>query len=200
MKLLKLAAIVIIICFTGCEVMRTLTVTVDYSPKLVLQPGLTTILLINRFDLSTIKHGTQRRKDAIKSGAIGGILYAQNELRKLPNTRVINIADSVNLNVNTDSIKTLATKYQADYVLALNSFTANIDMSEMNSSTVSYNRTAEINFTLYEANGAYSKKLNGAINESQADQPNMGLIATLILMPTVGGNRQSIVLSAEHAT
>jgi hypothetical protein len=199
MKLLKLAGIVLIVCFSSCEVMKIATVNVEYSPKLTFKPGLTTILLIDRFDLSTIK-GTQRKKDAIKAGAIGALRYAQNQLAQLPNTKVINIIDSVGLKVNIELIETQAAQYHADYVLALYDFSADIDMAEMNSSTVSYNRSASIKFNLYEANGLFNKKLDGTINEVQADRPSIGLIANLIFTPTVGGNKQAIVLSAEHVT
>jgi len=180
--------------------MKITTVNVEYTPKLTFKPGLTTILLVNQFDMAVIKRGTQRKKDAIKEGAIGSLRYAQNQLRQLPNTKVINITDSVDFKVNADSVKTLAAKYHADYILALTNFYADIDMAEMNSSTVSYNRSARVSFSLYEANGLFSKKLDGNINEAHSDQPNMGLLATLIFTPTVGGNKQAIITVAEHAT
>jgi hypothetical protein len=200
MKLLKFVCIILLFCCSSCEVLKYTTVNVEYTPRLTLKPGLTTVLLINQFDLSIIKRGTQRKKDAIKAGAIGSLRYAQNQLRQLPNTKVINIADSVDLKVNTDSVKALTEKYHVDYVLALNNFYADIDMAEMNSATVSYNRSAEVHFSLFDGSGVFNKKLDGTITEAHSDQPNMGLIATLIFMPSVGGNKQSIITAAEHAT
>jgi tetratricopeptide (TPR) repeat protein len=200
MKLLVFAGFILMMFLSACTVPQYVMVPVDYTPKLYFSPDSTSILLINQFDIKKAKINNKRRLDAIKAGAFASIKYAGMQLKQLPRVKVINIADSVDLKVNSDSINPLALKYHANYVLALENYDANISLGDVQSSTVSYNSSAMVAYKLYESNGIYFKKLAGAVTEPQSETPNMGLLGNLIIHPTVGGNQGSVIAATEHAT
>lgn len=200
MKLLKTACIIVLLFFSACSVPLYVAVPVDYTAKLSFRPDSTTIVLINQFDINQAKVNNKKKLDVLKAGAFAAISYAGFELTQLPHVNVINLVDSVNLTVNTDSIKAVAAKYHAHYVLVLKSFTADIGLSEITEYTTYYNTNVGVNFMLYESNGIYYRKLNGTAEDPQSEQPYFGLFATLLIHPTVKGNKQSIKTSAEHAT
>lgn len=189
-----------ILVLSGCDVMKYVTVSVDYTPKQVFRPDSTKIVLINQFDIRTLKNITNRKAESIKAGALGSLKYAYKQLTQLPNVKVTYLVDSVYFTTNTDSIKTLAEKYHADYVLALVDFKPNIDMTGSDNDNVYYSSSVNLSFLLYEKNGLFTKTLNGFMNEPKFQQPNVGLIGNLIFQPTVGGNKNSIIATAEKAT
>ncbi len=199
MKLFKPACLIILIFLSACNSFKYLAVPVDYNPKFSFKPDTTTILLINQFDFSKLNANTKRRLDALKSGAFASIKSAQNQLSLLPHVHVINLADSVMLKINPDSIKYLASQYHSDYVLALSHFSADIVLSDVQSSVAYYNSVVAVSFELYESNGIYSKKLHGAANDPQSSGSYPGFIASLVIHPTVGGNKGAINSTAEHA-
>ncbi|ASU32942.1 hypothetical protein MuYL_1042 [Mucilaginibacter xinganensis] len=173
---------------------------VDYTAKLNFRPDSTIIVLINQFDVTQAKVNNKKKLDVIKSGAAAAINYAGLELGSLPHVKVINLVDSLNLPVNTDSVKLIAAKNKANYVMALKGFSADIGLSEISNNTSYYNTNTTVNFVLYENNGIYYRKLDGKSVDPQSEQPYMGLIPTLLIHPTIKGNKQSIKTSAEHAT
>ncbi|WP_073402787.1 DUF6340 family protein [Mucilaginibacter sp. OK098] len=200
MKLLKLACIILLLFFSACTVPLYVAVPVDYTAKLNLRPDSTTIVLINQFDLSQAKITNLKKLNVIKAGAIAAINYAGLELGQLPHVKVINLVDSAGLALNTDSVKLTALKYKANYVLALKNFTADIGLSEIANYTSYYNTNTAVDFVLYESNGIYHRDLKGTAVDAQSEQPYFGLLPTLLIHPTVKGNKQSIKTSAEHAT
>jgi hypothetical protein len=200
MKIIKSTVFILLILLSACSSSKYVSVPIDYNPKSVFKPDTTTILIVNRFDLNKAKSGSKRKQDVIRAGALASIQYAQKKLAALPHVYVINLTDSVDMKVSTDSIKTLAAKYHSDYVLALTYFAADISMNGVENSTAYYNTNLEVDYMLYEDNGLYSKKLTGLTTEAQSSQPYMGLIGSLIIHPTVGGNQGSIVTAAENAT
>ncbi len=200
MKRLLLLGLVITLFFSSCVQFKYLPVPVDYGAKFSFKPDTTTILLINQFDFNKLKINNKRKLDAIKSGAFTATKYAGNRLTQIPHVRVINLVDSATVSTTADSIKDLAAKYNSDYVLALTNFTADIVLSGTTSSVAYYNSDVLVNFTLFEGNGIYFRKLAGAVNEPQSQGIYLGLFASLVIHPTVGGNKGSINSSAEHAT
>lgn len=200
MKMLKFFGFCLLVMLSSCDSMKYLPVSLDYTPNLTFKPGPSTILIVNKFDINLLQNFTKRRIRAIKAGAIAAVNYAQTELQQLPNMKVINLVDTVDFKINTDSIKVLALTNHADYVLTLDNFIPSIDLTELNNSFASYTSTVQIDFTLFENGGLNSKKLNAILNEPHSEMPNMGLIGNLILQPTVGGNKESVMLSAQHAT
>jgi|EP01037_Dinobryon_pediforme_P008405 tetratricopeptide (TPR) repeat protein len=199
MKIFTLASITLVLFLSACSVPRYVDVPIEYSPKLTFKPGATTILLVNKFNPDSLKIRNKRKLAAIKSGAFTALKYAEARLGQLPNVKVINLTDSVTLSANTDSIRYLVSKYKTDYVLTLDKFSADIGLEAIDNSTAYYSSNVVVDFTLYESNGIFSKKLGGTVNDPQAETPNYGLFGNLLIHPTVGGSKESINISAEHA-
>ena len=200
MKLLRFIFPGLIIILSACNTPKYLSVPIDYNPKLSFKPDTTTILLINQFDFGKLKINSKRKLNVLKMGAFTSIKYAERQLVQLPHVRIIKLVDSVTLKTTTDSIAQLALQYHSDYVLALSDFDSDINLSGVQSFTAYYNRNALVEFTLYEGNGVYSKKLKGTTTDPQPSIPYWGLIGSLIIQPTVGGNPAAVNASVEHAT
>jgi hypothetical protein len=197
MKLIKFIVFIGVLFLSACTVEQYVTVPVNYNAKLTF-PDSTKILLINQFDVSKAKITNPKKLKVIKAAAYTSVKYAETRLKKLPKVRVINLVDSVNFNVNTDSIKLLALKYHVNYVLALKNFTADIVIGGVDNGTAYYNTTAEVNFMLFQNDGIYFKKLNGKVSDPQSE--GSGLIGSMVFRPTVRGNRSSVNFAAQHAT
>jgi tetratricopeptide (TPR) repeat protein len=200
MKPIKLVLLIFILCLTSCGQFKFLSVPIDYDPRFSFKPDTTTILLINQFDVAKTKIGTKRKTDVYRAGIFSAVKYARMQLSGLPHVKIINLVDSASVKPTIDSIKVLAAQHHADYVLALTNFDADISLDGVQSSTAYYTSNVSVNFTLFEANGIFFKKLQGISNEPQFSGPYMGLIASLLIHPTVGGNKDAITISAEHAT
>lgn len=99
-----------------------------------------------------------------KAAAYTAINNAAIQLHALPGVKVVQLVDSVNFTANTDSVKFLAKKYKAAYVLAFEDFKGETKWKQDYYNGVpSVYRVSVVNtsFTLYEANGIYFRKLNG---------------------------------------
>jgi hypothetical protein len=199
-KILKFTGFIVILFLSACSIPQYVTVPVNYNPKLPFRPDTTTILIINRLDLSRANINAGKKLDVIKAGAFTSVRYAEIQLKQLPHVGVINLVDSGTFNITTDSIKFLALKYHSDYVLSLENFSANIVLADVQNSTSYYNTTVEVNYTLYEGNGTYSKKLNGTAADHQSMVPYVGFIGSLIIHPTIRGSKSVINISAQDAT
>ncbi|TWI98891.1 hypothetical protein JN11_03080 [Mucilaginibacter frigoritolerans] len=200
MKILKPILVALFLLLSGCEVTQYVSIPLEYSPKKLFKPGTVTVLLINQYDLSVAKNYTKRKLAAIQAGAYSSLKYAETQLKQLPNTKTISLVDSTQFAANTDSIKLLAAKYHADYVLALNKFTASVDLDNIDNSTAYYNSSVQVEFILYEGDGVHFKKLNGQAIEAQPETPYMGLLGSLVVHPTVGGSKATINIAAQNAT
>jgi len=200
MKILKFAGLILIAFLSACEVTRFVPVQVEYSARTLFRPDSTSILLIDQFDLSHQTKYNKRQLSVIKSGVLASVKYAQAQLIKLPNVKVISLVDTSGFITNKDSVKDLALKYHADYVLALQGFGAGIDLGAMDYSTVSYNSNVEVHYKLFANGGVIYKNLDGSVNQALPDLPNLGFFGNLIVTPGIGGNRKSIVSLAEQAT
>jgi len=198
-KLLQFTGLIFILFLGACDIPQYVTVPVNYNPKLPFRPDTTTILIINRFDFSQTKISAGKKLDVIKAGALTSVMYAETQMQQLPHVRVINLVDSA-LNITTDSIKFLASKYHSDYVLSLESYSAYIVLAGVENSTSYYNTNIEVNYTLFEGNGVYYKKLKGTAVDHQSSAPYFGLIASLVIHPTVRGNKSAINMSTQNAT
>jgi len=185
---------------SACEVTRFVPVQVEYSAKVLFRPDSTTIVLIDQIDLTHETRYNKRQLAVVKAGIITSIEYAQAQLIKLSNVKVINLVDTAGFVSNKDSINDLAVKYHADNVLSLQGFAAGIDFSGMDNSSVSYNSNVSVSYKLFANGGAIYKKLEGSVNQALPDLPNLGFFGNLIVTPGVGGNRKSIVSLAQQAT
>jgi hypothetical protein len=203
MNWLKLGIISGFILFLGgCDVEQYVNVPVSYTPKLVFNPGTTSILLINQFEINKTKINNDKKLGVIKAGAFTAIKYAEAQLKELPNVKVTSLVDSAAFALNTDSIKFLASKYHVNYVLALKNFNADIVLGTIEGSQAYYNTNVEVNFVLYgvEGNTILAKKLNGKTSDPQVGGEFPGLLGSIIIHPTVRGSKSSINISAQNAT
>lgn len=179
---------------------QAVDVTVSYAAKYRLRPDTNTIVLINQFDIGSLKIGNKKALAVTREAAYAAIKHGGFQLGQLPHTKIINIVDSVSLAVSTDSIKQIAAKYHANYVLALKNFSAKITVGEVSDYGTSYNSSLVTDFMLYEDNGVFFRKLNGAAEDPIVQQISAGLIMSLIFQPTIKGNKAAIRASAEHAS
>jgi tetratricopeptide (TPR) repeat protein len=169
-KLFKLVCILFVVSLTSCSVVQYATVPVDYAPKLVFNHDTAHVLLVNRlaFDSTRI---SKRKIAGLKAAAYSAVLSAQKQLKMLPGIKVTSLIDSVQFNVNTDSIKHLAAAHKANYILTLDDFNAGIALDGVqydgNAQIAYYSAKAKVTFTLYESNGIYFKKLKGTADEPE---------------------------------
>ncbi|HEY9195512.1 MAG TPA: hypothetical protein VIM77_04580, partial [Mucilaginibacter sp.] len=118
--------ILIIAFLSSCSIPQYVNVPVNYAPKLGFRHDTTTIVVINRFNPDSVKKASPRVKNIYKTGAYSAIKEAATQLKFLHGVHTIKIADSLNLEVNNDSVKFLAAKYKAHYVLALNNYSIGV--------------------------------------------------------------------------
>jgi tetratricopeptide (TPR) repeat protein len=169
-KLFKLICILFIAGLTSCNVVQYATVPVDYGPKLVFNPDTTNLLVINKltFDSTRI---SKRKIVALKAAAYSAVATAEKQLGMLPGVKVISLVDSVNFTATADSVKHLATAYKANYVLTFDDFNAGVVLDNVqydgNAQVAYYSTKAKADFTLYENNGIYFKKLKGVAEEPE---------------------------------
>jgi len=199
MKLLSPLFVIVMFFLVSCETPLYVSVPVEYTPRAYFSKDSTTIAIINQFDADALKIGNKRKLAAIKAGAYTATKSAGVLLNQLQHVKTISLVDSADFKPNIDSVKLIAEKYKANYVLVLKNFNAGIGISDINNYTTSYDTNVGVNFLLYESNGVYYKKLNGAANDPKSDEPYMGLLAAIVLQPTVGRNKVAINSSTEHA-
>lgn len=199
MKLLSPLLVVSLLFLISCKTPLYVSVPVKYTPRYYFNKDTTTIALVNQFDANALKIGNKKKLGAIKAGAYTALKSAGMQLEQLQHVKTINLADSADFKPNTDSVRLIAKKYKADYVLVLKNFSAGIGISDISNSTTYYDTNVSVNFLLYESNGVYYKKLNGAANDPKSDEPYNGLLAAIIFQPTVGRNKAAINGATEHA-
>jgi tetratricopeptide (TPR) repeat protein len=160
-------------------------------------------LVINRFVFDSTKIVNKRKLSVFKAGAYSAVSGAIGQLKLLPGVRITNLVDSVNFTANTDSVKQLAATYKANYVLTLDKFNAGIVLDNVQydgyAQTAYYNTKAKVDFTLYESNGIYFKKLSGVADDPQSEGDYAGPLVSLLIHPTIKGNSISINASARNA-
>jgi tetratricopeptide (TPR) repeat protein len=200
MKLIQVALLSFILALAACSVPQYVSVPITYAPQRAFNPDSTTIVLINQFDAAQTGLTNKKKLDVIKAGAFSSLRFAEMQLKALSKVRVINQVDSTTFHLNTDSVPMIARRYRANYVLALKNFSADIVLDEVQSSIAYYNTNVTVEYTLYEDNGIYYKKLKGLANDPQSEGEYPGLLGSLIIHPTVKGNKASIVTSAQNAT
>ena len=170
MKLFKLICILFVACLTSCTVIQYATVPVDYAPKLVFNQDTARILLVNKIAFDSTKIN-KRKLVALKAAAYTAVVGAEKELKLLPGVKVTSLIDSIPFNTNPDSVKQLAATYKANYILTINDFNAGLVLDNVqydgNAQVAYYSTKAMVNFTLYESNGVYFKKLKGTAEEPQ---------------------------------
>lgn len=182
----------------ACSVNYEITVPVNYAPKLELGHNETKIVVVNRFTVDSVANKNKRKRAVLKGGAYSAIETVAKQLDMLPRIQTTVLADSVNLIADTTPIKTLAEKYNANYVLTLDSLSADIPVELVDTMEV-YTTVVNTRFTLYESNGKYFKVLRGKAKDFHSESRYYGIIAALLVHPTVKGNGAAISQSAGNA-
>jgi len=182
----------------ACSVNYEITVPVNYAPKLELGHNETKIVVVNRFTVDSVANKNKRKRAVLKGSAYSAIATVAKQLDMLPRIQTTVLADSVNLIADTTPIKTLAEKYNANYVLTLDSLSADIPVELVDTMEV-YTTVVNTRFTLYESNGKYFKVLRGKAKDFHSESRYYGIIAALLVHPTVKGNGAAISQSAGNA-
>lgn len=175
------------------------SVPVEYTPGSYFSKDSTTIVVINQFDANRPNINNKKKLAAIWAGAYTAIKTAKNQLAQLPQMKMIMLVDSADMKVNTDSVKLIARRHKAKYVLCLKNFMADIEMNDPGYSPTFYNTNVWVNFLLYQSDGIYYKKLNGGASDAKPDKLSESLLASISVEPSVGANKASIISTAAHA-
>jgi tetratricopeptide (TPR) repeat protein len=167
-NLLTIGYISCSVLLTSCGVTQYVAVPVDYAPKLRFYPDTVHILIVSRLVFDSNKT-SKRHLKIVKDAAFAAVKGMQEQLNLLPGVKVTSLVDSVNFRPITDSAKQLAIRYKSNYVLTFNSFAYKIVLDqfqyENNIPIAYYNLRTSVEFTLYESNGVYFKKLKGSAEE-----------------------------------
>lgn len=182
----------------ACHVDYVISVPVNYAPKLELGRYDIKVILVNRFTVDSLDIKNKRKRDVLKGGVYSAIAMAAKQLDMLPRIKTTILADSVSLTADTTPVKKLAEKYNANYVLTLDSLRADIPMT-LEDSTEIYHTVVNTKFTLYESNGNYFKVLRGKANDFHSESHYYGIFAALLVHPTIKGNGPAISQSAGNA-
>jgi len=199
MKLLSPILIGIVCCLSACEAPLYVSVPLNYEPTAFLPKDTTTIVTINQFDADKLQIGSKRKLSAIKAGAFVAIKAAARRFEDLPHVRTINLADSANFNADTSSIKSIAQKYKADYVLALKNYDFGVLAGDNINFKTSYNIYASVDFQLFENNGIYSKKMSGRFSTRKTEEQYMTITMNGLYNQEAGKGGAPVNSSAELA-
>ncbi|WP_290308139.1 DUF6340 family protein [Mucilaginibacter flavus] len=187
MKRFFLFFIPVIVCLASCNVVQYVTVPVNYGPKTGFSLDTSTVVIVSRFNPDTSsKVKDPRRISVLKKMGVTALSTAANQLKYLPKVGIINLVDSVTFIPNADSVKVLAKKYKANYVLELNDVSAGVYTETSYNQGMAYTYYAtkvKTRFSLHESNGVYSKKLSG-MAEVQQDEGYGGGFSSMFYRPT----------------
>jgi len=198
-RLLTVTGLVIVLFLSACDSLQFVTVPVNYDAKTSLRDS-SRVLIINQFDVRKLQITNKKNLPVVKAAAYTAIKHAETQLKKLPKIKVINVVDSVNLDITTDSISDLAKKYRVNYVLALTAFTDDIILAGIDNNVPYYSAACDVNFMLYEDNGLFFKKLHGRVSNPQGAGISSTLIGSIVFRPTVHGNQPAVIIAAQDAT
>jgi hypothetical protein len=180
------------------------TFSLSFPPKVLLRPDTNTILLINRVDLSKLQVPALDL-GVIKAGAYTALKYAGDQLAVLHHVRVINLTDSVDFELNKDSVAVLSAKYHADYTLALLQYSAGVSRDGVHHNDITgrtrtyYNNKVYLNFTMYLGKGYLYKELPGS-DTTRSIQHQYGDDPYDFAPPTIGVSKDFIVNATQNAT
>ena len=137
------------------------TFSLTFPPKAFLRSDTNIIIIINRVDLNK-KQLPASDVETAKAGAYTALKYAGEQLAQLPHVRVINITDSLNFAINTDSVARLAARYHTDYTLALARYQDTVSFVSTYRKRDYYDNKVDLKFTMYLGEGDLYKELHGS--------------------------------------
>jgi tetratricopeptide (TPR) repeat protein len=194
--------ILIIVFLTSCSVPQYVTVPVNYGPKMGFSRDSTIIVVANRYRPDSVKIRDYRRISVLKKMAVVSLQTAANQLKYLKGVHIINLVDSINYTVNTDSVKFLAAAHKANYVLVLNDIGAGIYPETVYYNGIPsnyYTTKIKTSLALFESNGIYSKKLAGMAEVPQ-DETYSGGFGSLFNKPSYRSSIPAMTAATRDAT
>jgi hypothetical protein len=209
MKILRVTLYALVSVLSSCVADRYVSISANYPPSITFNANHTTILVINTFDFGQLNLKSEKKLATIKGGAYASINYAVVKLSQLPNVRLINLTDSNRVYLTTDSLNVLTKKYNADYILALNTFNAFFDADNFQTynsdkketvKTADYSMKVIAKYTLYDKDGEVYKQLNGFTRDYHSTEQVPGVLLATALGPGVKNNSSVVNQSAIHAT
>jgi len=212
MKLLKnLSLFMIVVCLCSCGV-SYVPLTVQRGPEITFRDSITNVLVINRFDVNKVDFilRKEKKKEVYNQGINAEIGQLLNELESIKGIRLIKKSDSLtmarNLKANLDStvltfgeIQQLATKYKADYILALENYDAGFVQGDIIKTKNSDGSTTKIakysleirsSWIMYDKNGNSFRELKG--DEIQYHSERSVVSALLAVGPALGSNTKFV--------
>jgi hypothetical protein len=197
MKLFIAGIFLVFFSLSGYSQARFFNFALSYHPKRVFAADTTVIVLINRFDLAKFK--ISKELVAWRKSAYAAIDGAAKNLYGLGRVKVINLADSATMAVDTSSTRFLTSRYHADYVLTLDNFSAWVYLmtGENNSNNYMLAR-ATLSFTIFDRSNKSLKKLPGSGDATQGSN-FIGIIPSLLSKPTLHGNQELVDIAAANA-
>ncbi|MXV14191.1 DUF6340 family protein [Hufsiella ginkgonis] len=133
-------AMLLLLLLTSCGV-RYVHYSLAVPPAIDIQSTHATILIINRFDPYQLEFRRAKKTNAVRSGSLAMLATVENELAGMK-VNVISAYDSVTMArdihllpdstiLTSGQLSKLAEKYQADYVLSLESYTTGFHQDEV---------------------------------------------------------------------
>ena len=178
---------------------RFFNFTLNYQPQLVFAADTTVIVLTNRFDIGKFKIKNTKKLVAMRKSAYASIDGAANRLYSLGKVKVINLADSATMAVDTSSTRFLTSRFHADYVLTLDNFTVSVDLMPGEDHTNNYMLArATLSFTMFDRSNKALKKVQ-ATGDATHGSNYVGLMTSLLSNPTLHGNQQLVETAAANA-
>lgn len=192
---------------SSCSV-SNVPLTFRQEPEISFSGQKVNVLVINRFDVNRINFflRKEKKKDVYGRGINAEIGQLLNELESIKGINLIEKSDSLtlarNLKGNLDStvltvgeIKQLASKYDADYILALENYDASFVQDEViktknadgsTNKIARYSLAIRSSWSLYDAAGNSFRELKG--NASRYHSERTVVSALLAVGPALGSN------------
>ena len=198
-------------CFSACGVSHV-PFTVQRAPEISFSDSITKVLVINRFDVSKVDFmlRKEKKKEVYNRGINSEIGQLLNELESMKGIQLIKKSDSLtmarNIRANLDStvltvgeIQQLASKYNADYILALENYDVGFVQDEVirtknsdgsTSRIARYSLAIKSSWVLYDKAGHSFKELHG--NASKYHSERSVLSGLLAVGPALGSNTKFV--------
>ncbi|MDQ7949075.1 MAG: DUF6340 family protein [Pedobacter sp.] len=200
-----------LLCLCACGV-SFVPLTAQRSPAISFPEPTTRILVINRFDPKKVDFilRKEKKKEVYGRGIQAEIGQLLNEMESLKGIELIKQSDSLtmarNLKSELDStvltvgeIRHLATKFGADYILALEDYDASFVQDEVVRSKNSdgtvkkvakYSLAISSSWVLYDQDGKSFKELKGNVSKYHSEREVLS--ALLAIGPALGSNTKMV--------
>ena len=210
MKPLNIVLISVVLIISSCSVDQYVSISTNHPATSAFNADSTVIAVVNGFDFGQLNLHNKKKLSVIKGGAYASINYAETLLQRLHGVKTIDLAhDSDYVALDSASLRTLAAKYRADYILALTTFNAGFNSTNYQTTstqhghdkkTVDYTMNVTTNYTLYDRNGNIYKPLNSSVSDYNSTSEVSSFWLADVFGPGVKGNSTKVDSSVIHAT